>query len=68
MVFTFKCWMKNINVVNCLFLILKIYDMACQHKLKKKKIMNIKLNLFIFPKILTPLYSHSPPKVLGGVQ
>ena len=38
MVFTVKCWMKNADVANGLFLILKISDMACQ----------LKLNIYIY--------------------
>jgi hypothetical protein len=37
MVISVKFWMENANVANSLFLILKIVDVACQLKLKKKK-------------------------------
>jgi hypothetical protein len=38
MILVVKCWMKNIDMTNGLFLILKISDVvACQFKLKKKK-------------------------------
>ena len=32
MVFTVKCWMENADVANGLFLILKMYNVACQLK------------------------------------
>ena len=38
MIIAVKCWMKNTDLANSLFLILKMSDMACQLKLKKKKI------------------------------
>jgi hypothetical protein len=38
MVLTVKCWMENADMANSLFLILKMYDVACQLKKKKKKI------------------------------
>ena len=37
MVIFVKCWMENTNTTNDLFLILKMSDVACQFKLKKKK-------------------------------
>ena len=41
-----KCWMENTDVVNGLFLILKISDVTCQLKLKYIYIyiLNIKTN------------------------
>ena len=40
-----KCWMENTDVVNGLFLILKISDVTCQLKLKIYiYILNIKTN------------------------
>ena len=51
MVFIVKCWMENADVVNGLLLILKMYDMSCQDKKKKKKFQ-----------IPNPLQNPLPPR------
>ena len=41
-----KCWMENTDVVNGLFLILKISDVTCQHNFILKK-YQLKLNIYM---------------------
>ena len=39
MVLAVKCWMKNIDVTNVFFLIIKIYDVIANSNFNNKKIL-----------------------------